>query len=58
MKTIGYFLGATFGAALVFFLISFIFLRPRKVSEVEIQFFLNNSEKILMELLPLGGHKS
>ena len=53
MRGIGYFLGATFGAALVFFLISFIFLRPRKVSEVEIQFFLNNSEKILISNVPL-----
>ncbi|WP_407402942.1 hypothetical protein [Chryseobacterium sp.] len=54
MRGIRYFLGATFGAALVFFLISFIFLRPRKVSEVEIQFFLNNSEKILITNVPLN----
>lgn len=53
MKGIGYFLGATLGAALLFFIISFIFLKPRKVSEIEIQNFLSNSEKILITNVPL-----
>lgn len=47
MKGIGYFLGATLGAALLFFIISFIFLRPRKVSDCQINNFINNSSKKL-----------
>ena len=48
MKTIGYFLGATFGASLVFFLISYIFLKPRNIEESQILNFINNSEKSLI----------
>ena len=48
MRMIGYFLGATFGAALVFFLISFIFLRPRNVEESQVIEFIKNSDKILI----------
>ena len=53
MKTIGYFLGVTLGAAILFLIISFIFLRPRKVSEIEIQKFLNGNDKILISNVPL-----
>ena len=49
MKTIGYFLGATFGAAVVFYLISFIFLRPRNVEEIQILNYIDNSEKKLLK---------
>ena len=45
---IGYFLGATFGAALVFYLISFIFLRPRNVDDIEVKQFIQNSDRILI----------
>jgi len=53
MKGLGYFLEATLGAALLFFVISFIFLKPRNVSEIQIQKFLNNNEKILIRNVPL-----
>lgn len=46
MKGLGYFLGATFGAALLFFIISFIFLRPREVDNQEIIKFIKDSDKI------------
>ena len=36
MRAIGYFLGVALGAPLLFFIVSFIFLRPRKVSSPEI----------------------
>ena len=57
MKTIGYFLGATFGAAVVFYLISFIFFKPRDVEESEVLEFIKKSEKILISKVPLkeGG---
>lgn len=48
MRGIGYFLGATLGAALLFFIISFIFLRPRNVKEKQIIKFIENSDKILV----------
>ena len=48
MRGIGYFLGATFGAALVFYLISFIFLRPRNVDDIEVKQFIQNSDRILI----------
>ena len=48
MKTIGYFLGVTLGASLVFFLISFIFFKPRNVKEKQIIKFIENSDKILV----------
>ena len=49
MRVIGYFLGAIFGAALVFFLISFIFLRPRNIEEIQILNYIDNSEKKLLK---------
>ncbi|MFK8274037.1 hypothetical protein [Capnocytophaga canimorsus] len=53
MRAIGYFLGVALGAPLLFFIISFIFLRPRNVSESQILKFLNNNEKILISNVPL-----
>ena len=53
MRGIGYFLGATFGAALVFFLISFIFLRPRNIAQKQVKDFVGNSDKILIKNIPL-----
>ena len=55
MKTIGYFLGATFGATLVFFLISFIFLRPRNVEENLIEDFIKNSQPVNIKTVPYVG---
>jgi hypothetical protein len=34
MKGLGYFLGAALGAGVLFFVISVIFLQPRKVSDI------------------------
>lgn len=48
MRGIGYFLGATLGAALLFFIISYIFLKPRKVNSNEINKFIDDSKKILI----------
>ena len=53
MRVIGYFLGAIFGAALVFFLISFIFLRPRNIAQKQVKDFVGNSDKILIKNIPL-----
>ncbi|SSZ55872.1 hypothetical protein [Bergeyella zoohelcum] len=53
MRAIGYFLGVALGGPLLFFVISFIFLRPRNVSESQILKFLNNNEKILISNVPL-----
>ena len=53
MKGIGYFLGATLGAALLFFIVSFIFLRPRKVSDGQINIFINNSIGLEIRKVPL-----
>ncbi|MFJ1377899.1 hypothetical protein ACILE8_05940 [Capnocytophaga canimorsus] len=53
MRAIGYFLGVALGAPLLFFIISSIFLGPRNVSEIQIQKFLNNNEKILISNVPL-----
>ncbi|MFK8289420.1 hypothetical protein ACI76W_09275 [Capnocytophaga canimorsus] len=53
MRAIGYFLGVALGGPLLFFIISFIFLRPRNVSESQILKFLNNNEKILISNVPL-----
>lgn len=57
MRGIGYFLGATLGAALLFFIISFVFLRTRDVEESEVLEFIKNSEKIIISEVPLkeGG---
>ena len=55
MRGIGYFLGAIFGAVLVFFLISFIFLRPRDVNESEILEFIKRSDKTLVTAVPYVG---
>ena len=55
MRGIGYFLGAIFGATLVFFLISFIFLRPRDVNESEILEFIKRSDKTLVTAVPYVG---
>ena len=49
MRGIGYFLGAIFGATLVFFLISFIFLRPRNIAQKQVKDFVGNSDKILIK---------
>lgn len=48
MRGIGYFLGATLGAALLFFIISYIFFKPRKVNSNEISKFIDDSKKILI----------
>ena len=48
MRGIGYFLGLLIGAPLVFFLISYIFLRPRNVEESQVIEFIKNSDKILI----------
>ena len=45
MRGIGYFLGATFGAALLFFIISFIFFKPRKVIASQIDEYLKKIRK-------------
>ena len=57
MRGLGYFLGATLGAALLFFIISFIFFKPRKLSESQILKFLNNNDKVVLKIVPLkeGG---
>ena len=55
MRGIRYFLGATLGAVLVFFLISFIFLRPRDVNESEILEFIKRSDKTLVTAVPYVG---
>ncbi|WP_419870742.1 hypothetical protein [Chryseobacterium sp. CT-SW4] len=48
MRGIGYFLGSIFGAAAVFFIISYVFLRPRDVEESQVKEFIQNSDKILI----------
>ena len=48
MRGIGYFLGATFGSAIVFFLISFIFLRPRNIAQKQVKDFVGNSESFML----------
>jgi hypothetical protein len=53
MKGLGYFLGATLGAGVLFFVISFIFLQPRKVSDLLITGYLRNSSKIVIKNVPL-----
>ncbi|MFK8275280.1 hypothetical protein ACI76Y_06305 [Capnocytophaga cynodegmi] len=54
MRAIGYFLGVALGAPLLFFIISFIFLRPRKVIESQIDEYLKKSEKkLITEPIPL-----
>ncbi|WP_250252937.1 hypothetical protein [Chryseobacterium sp. Marseille-Q3244] len=56
MKGIGYFLGAVFGAALLFFIISYIFLRPRDISNKEIKQFITDSELKKIDIVPhVGG---
>ena len=42
MRGIGFFLGLLIGAPLVFFLISYIFLRPRKVNDEELKLAFND----------------
>lgn len=53
IKGLGYFLGATFGAAVLFFIISFIFLRPRNVTDSQVNKFIENSDRILINFVPL-----
>ncbi|WP_404811781.1 hypothetical protein ACIRNY_08335 [Capnocytophaga canimorsus] len=54
MRAIGYFLGVALGAPLLFFVISFIFLGPRKVIESQIDEYLKKSEKkLITEPIPL-----
>ncbi|SSZ55870.1 hypothetical protein [Bergeyella zoohelcum] len=48
MRAIGYFLGVALGGPLLFFVISFIFLRPRNVNDNEISKFIDDSKKILI----------
>lgn len=48
MRGCGYILGVTFGAPLLFFLISFIFLRSREVSDEQVKSFIANSEIMLI----------
>jgi len=49
MRGIGYFLGLLIGAPLVFFLISYIFLRSRNIEEIQILNYIDNSEKKLLK---------
>ncbi|ATA92048.1 hypothetical protein CGC56_07715 [Capnocytophaga canimorsus] len=53
MRAIGYFLGATLGAAVLFLIISFIFFRPRKVTNNEVEVFIKNSDLLLIKNVPL-----
>ncbi|MFK8275281.1 hypothetical protein ACI76Y_06310 [Capnocytophaga cynodegmi] len=56
MRAIGYFLGVALGAPLLFFIISFIFLRPRTVNNYEIKGFIENSDRLLIkEINWVGG---
>lgn len=56
MRGIGYFLGATLGATLLFFIISYIFLKPRKLNNHEIQGFIEISDRLLIkEINWVGG---
>ncbi|MFJ1327991.1 hypothetical protein [Capnocytophaga canimorsus] len=56
MRAIGYFLGVALGAPLLFFIISFIFLRPRTVNNYEIKGFIENSDRLLIkEVNWVGG---
>ncbi|MFJ1327984.1 hypothetical protein [Capnocytophaga canimorsus] len=49
MRAIGYFLGVALGAPLLFFIVSFIFLRPREVNDKQISKFINNFDKIIIK---------
>lgn len=49
MRGIGYFLGATLGAALLFFIISYIFFKPTEVSNKQISKFINDFNKIIIK---------
>ena len=49
MRGVGYFLGATLGAALLFFIISYIFLRPSEVNDKQISKFINDFDKIIIK---------
>ncbi len=54
MRGLGYFLGATLGATLLFFIISFIFFKPRKVIASQIDEYLKKSEKkLIIEPIPI-----
>ena len=53
MRGVGYFLGATLGAAILFLIISFIFLRPRNIAQKQVKDFVGNSDKILIKNIPL-----
>ena len=55
MRGIGYFLGLLIGAPLVFFLISYIFLRPRNVEESQVIEFIKNSDITLVTTVPYVG---
>lgn len=53
MRGIGFFLGATLGAAILFYIISFIFLRPRTVKKTEIDDFMQNSKsEVIVQPIP------
>ena len=49
MRGIGYFLGATLGAALLFCIITYIFLRPSEVNDKQISKFINDFNKIIIK---------
>ncbi|MFK8268334.1 hypothetical protein [Capnocytophaga cynodegmi] len=53
MRAIGYFLGVALGAPLLFFIVSFIFLGPRKVTNNEVEVFIKNSDLLLIKNVPL-----
>ncbi|GIM59611.1 hypothetical protein [Capnocytophaga canimorsus] len=53
MRAIGYFLGVALGAPLLFFIISSIFLGPRKVTNNEVEVFIKNSDLLLIKNVPL-----
>lgn len=55
MKGIGYFLGAIFGAGLLFFIISYVFLRPRNISSIEVEKFITGSEFRKIDIVPYVG---
>jgi len=46
MRGIGYFLGATLGATVLFLIVSFI-LRPREASNKQVSIFINDFDKII-----------
>ena len=55
MRGVGYFLGLTIGALIVFAIISFIFLRPKKVEKIEVVNFIKSSVKIRVQKVKWAG---